>query len=54
MQEDHQGEVPTAHHTVMWAVSKGRGGSEGSQRGPGFFPEEVIHLLVEREAKSAR
>lgn len=45
---EHQREVPD--HTAGGRGSKGR----EEQRGSGFFPEEVIHHLVERQAKSAR
>lgn len=45
---EHQREVPD--HTAGGGVAKGGRSSGGS----GFFPEEVIHHLVERQAKSAR
>lgn len=37
-----------------WGGEVGWGNGGKSGRGSGFFPEEVTHHVVEREAKSAR
>lgn len=47
MSKELHREVP--NHTVGAGVGRRERG-----RGSGVFPEEVIHHLIEREAKSAR